>query len=236
MSNATYTQFFYTPHKMPVLLDASWVVNADATDGTGVSSLKGVGIAAVFGKTSATAAVYKGVTNNMPTGYWQVFLKDTYYKNFLGWGSSITQLSGSSILVASAGVTTGLVYVITILGTTTTAGWQSLGLPVGITPAVGVSFAAKATTTAAGTGAVQVANANGSGVTHMEFVGDPNLTLSVPGVSSLNAAPYIIFRTMGPTDASTTTSIAVAPAEDSVLGVKLYLSNSSVVVPGEVSI
>lgn len=222
---------FYAPHIMPVLLDCNFIIDHANGNGLGVRSLKGPGIAQVFGNTNQTPAVFNGITNNMPAGYFQIFLSDNYNRYFGGFSGFVSQLSGSSILVASAGVVTGTVYVITIVGTTTAAGWQSLGLSVGITPAVGVAFVASATATATGTGAVQVANANGSGVGNLEVIGDPNTTIAPVGVGAGN--PYIIVRSVGPTNSSTTTPIAKAPADNATLGMSFYMSNSSVLVSGE---
>lgn len=225
MANTRFTQFMYSKHAMPVLLDCNWVV--DAANANGVSSLKGPGIQAVYMHSSSPGALNPNPAN----GYVVIQLQDNYYKDYLGMMGQVTALSGSSILVASAGVVAATTYVITIVGTTTTAGWQSLGLPVGITPAVGVAFVASATTTAAGTGAVQVPHVNGTGIQSMEQVGSPGLTLGPSGLG--RGYPYIIARFMGPTNSSTTTPIAVAPRDASLVSMKLYLSNSSVVTQGE---
>ena len=226
MANTRFGQFFYTKHAMPVLIDCNFTV--DATNANGISGLKGGGVQAVYMHTSTTPSAGNP---NPANGYVYVQLQDNYYKSFIGGCGLVTALSGSSILVASAGVVASTTYVITILGTTTTAGWQSLGLPVGITPAVGVSFIATATATAAGTGAVQVPHANGCGVNAFEWVGDGSLSLGPAGNG--RGYPYLIGRFMGPTDSSTTTPIAVAPRALSVVSLKLYLSNSSVTNQGE---
>lgn len=219
----------WAPHAAPVLVDCNFVVDSTNVNGFGISSLKGPGIAAVYGHTSATPA---SGNPNPAAGLFKIEFQDDYYKQYtLLSGSVVTKLSGSSILVASAGVTAGLTYVITVLGTTTTAGWQSLGLPVGITPAVGVSFIATATATATGTGAVQVPHANGSGAWYFEQIGTPGLTLSSTGIGAAN--PYVIVRAMSPTNSSTTTPIATNPADTSIVSLAFYMSNSSVQVAGE---
>lgn len=230
MANTTYNNFghFYCKHTMPVLLDCQFTVAAADTGGLGITGLKGPGIQAVYMHTSQTPAA---LNPNPASGICLVQLKDNYYADYLGFMGQVTALSGSSILVASAGTVASTTYVITIVGTTTTAGWQSLGLPVGITPAVGVSFVATATTTATGTGAVQVPHANGTGIQSIEQIGTPGLTLSPTGIGA--GYPYMMFRFMGPTNSSTTTPIAVAPRDGSIISLKMYLSNSSVVVAGE---
>lgn len=228
MANRSFNRNIYSLHPMPVLLDCNFIVDSTNANGLGIRSLKGPGIAAVYMNTSSTPATGNP---NPAAGYCKIELSDNYFRTFGGFSGAVTTVSGSSILVASAGTVAGTCYVITVLGTTTTAGWVSLGLPVGITPAVGVSFIATATATAAGTGAVQVPHANGTGIVSVEGVGDGNLTLGPIGVGHAN--PYLIVRFMGPTDSSTTTPIAVAPRNGSVVSIKMYLSNSSVVVAGE---
>lgn len=231
MANSRFTQFFYTKHMMPTLLDCNFVIDVANPNGLGIRSLKGPGIAQVFGNTSGTPAVFNGTTNNLPAGYFQIFFQDNYFRYYGGFSGFVTQVSGTPILVASAGVVKGTVYVIVSVGTTTAAGWQSLGLAVGITPAVGVTFVGLATTTATGTGAVEVPHVNGSGIQYLEAVGDAKLSLGPSGLGAGN--PYIIVRTMSATNSSTTTPIATAPADNSVLGMSFYLSNSSVTVAGE---
>lgn len=219
---------FYAKHTMPVLLDCQFTVAAADAGGLGITGLKGPGIQAVYMHTSQTPATGNP---NPANGICIVQLPDSYYKDFLGFMGQVTTTSGTNILVASAGTTAGVTYVITLVGTTTTAGWQSLGLPVGITPAAGVAFVATATTTATGTGVVQVPHVNGTGIQSVEQVGTPGLTLISTGLQA--GYPYVIFRFMGPTNSSTTTPIAVAPRDGSIISLKLYLGNSSVVVAGE---
>lgn len=219
---------FYAPHVMPVLLDCNFIVDSANGNGLGIRSLKGQGIQAVYMNTSQTPAA----TNPNPAaGYCLVQFTDAYYRSFSGFDSRVTPVSGTPILVASAGTVASTTYVIVVVGTTTAAGWQSLGLPVGVTPAVGVAFVATATATATGTGAVEVAHANGCSFQTIETVGDPNTTLSPVGIGA--GFPYIILRFMGPTNSSTTTPIAVAPRDNSVISLGFYLSNSSVIVAGE---
>lgn len=207
MANSRFNQFMYSKHGMPVMLDVQIPIGATGAVGTLVS---GAGISSV----ARNAA-----------GVYQVNLIDPYNK-FLGLKCDIrSPNSGSSILVASAGTVSGTTYVITILGTTTTAGWVSLGLPVGVTPAVGVAFKATATTTASGTGAVQVQLATGSGIGSVELIGSPALTLFPIGMGAAN--PYFIFQTLAATNSSTTTLVATDPADGSTLDLMIYLSNSS---------
>lgn len=67
--------------------------------------------------------------------------------------------SGTDILL-STGVVTGTLYCITNLGNTSQTDWEALGLPVGATAAIGVTFIATVTGVGVGTGVVQTLAAN----------------------------------------------------------------------------
>lgn len=227
MANRRFTQFFNTLHTKPVLLDCNFVIDAANGNGLGQRSLKGPGIAQVFAHTSfGTPAVFNGVTNRVPAGFLQIFLSDNYNRYFGGFSGFVSPVSGTPILVTT-GTTQGLVYIIVSVGTTTLDQWQKLGLPIGITPAVGVAFVAKATTTATGTGVIEVPAAAGAGVDEIEVIGDPNLTIVSSVASGLPAAnPYIIVRCMA--------NLAVAqPADGAVAGLSFYMSSSSILIDGE---
>lgn len=207
MANSRFTQFLYTKHGKPVILDVDIPIGASGAVGTLAS---GAGISSVVRNAA---------------GIYQVNFVDAYNK-FLGmqW-NMFSPNSGSDILVASTGTTSGTTYVITTVGTTTTAGWQSLGLPVGVTPAVGVAFKATATTTASGTGAVQIPAAAGSTIAAVEMVGNPGLTINPTGINA--AKPYVILRCLAATGAGTTTFVATDPAQNSTLSLEFYFSDSS---------
>jgi len=118
------------------------------------------------------------------------------------------------------------------VGTTTTAGWQSIGLPAGITPAVGVPFVTPSPVASpnpwtTGTGSVEQVATAGSAITDVEVVGNPTLTVAATGGAT------IILRTMAPTTssvytgsssgsvASTTTMVQTAPADGTKISVRL---------------
>lgn len=48
MSNRKYTQFFYTPHAKPVLIDCNFVVDVANGNGLGIRALKGPSVQAVY--------------------------------------------------------------------------------------------------------------------------------------------------------------------------------------------
>lgn len=207
MANSRLNQFMYTKHGKPVIIDVDVPIGATGAVGTLAG---GAGISSI----ARNAA-----------GIYQINFIDPYSK-FLGMSWNMwSPNSGSSILVSSAGTTSGTTYVITIVGTTTTAGWQTLGLPVGVTPAVGVAFKATATTTATGTGAVQVQAAAGSTITAVEMIGNPGLTIYPTGLGA--ALPYVICQCLAATNSSTTTLVATDPANGSTLSLEFYFSDSS---------
>jgi hypothetical protein len=114
-----------------------------------------------------------------------------------------------------------------VLGTTTAADWTALGVPAGVSPAVGVTFIAKAT--GAGTGSGQVQTMTLSGVQDIELL--PGFQLALTS-SNQNGGGILIFKLTGATNSSTTTLIPTAPADGSIIRIVLGLSGSSVKIQG----
>lgn len=201
-------------------IDISFIVDSTNGNGLGIRSLKSAslfssgGAAAVYMATSSTPAVGNP---NPGAGLIYIQLGKAYAGYIGGHAGFVSPLSGSSILVTT-GVTAGLAYVITSVGTTTAAQWQALGLPVGVTPNVGVSFIAPATATTSGTGTMQVPLATGSGIEIIDVIGDPNQTANViPGA-------LLVCRCLAATNSSTTTLVAAAPANNTVIGLRFIMS------------
>lgn len=201
MANTRLTQFFYTKHMMPALISGKFAVGGTGAVGT-LSTAPGV--------TSVT---------RLAAGIYKILLQDNWNAVYSVVGSALAPVTGSD--VAAGSLTPGVVYVITALGTTTTAQWVTAGVPVGIAPAVGVAFLAAATS--AGTGTAKAIGA--SGVNTIEAVGLPSTTIAPSGIGSPGG--YVIIKCIGPTDASTTTPIAVDPASGSTIAFQIYLSNST---------
>src|SRR5690242_2074028 len=105
MANRLFNQFSYGFERMPVTVNCTFKVLA--SNANGYSSLVGPGVANVSIHTSTTASA----TNlNPAAGYIVVTLQDKY-TSLLGFRASwASPLSGSSLLVASAGLTVGQVY------------------------------------------------------------------------------------------------------------------------------
>lgn len=219
----------YAPHCKPVLIDCSFIVDAANGNGLGLRSVKGSGmIKAIYMHTSSTPATGNP---NPASGLILVQLKDNYQRYLGGTSGMISPVSGTPILVTT-GTTAGLAYTIVTVGTTTAAQWQKLGLPIGVTPAVGASFIAIATTTATGSGVIEVPKATGSGIASIEVVGDPNMTIAPSASSSAGIGGSIVLVCLAATNSSTTTQVATAPADGTVIGLQMYFDDSSV-LPGD---
>lgn len=174
MANRYFTQFFYTPHKMPVMLDCNVAIGATGAVGT----VKGPGI---YGITRLT------------TGIYQIKLQDNYNKFFkLDWNLE-APVTGSAVNDGSFSV--GTVYQITTVGTTD---WTAAGLPAGQTAAVGMVFKA-ATIGGAGTGAAKALGT--SGIFAVEVVGNPQLMLAPTG--SANIGGIITIKCLNASGAAT---------------------------------
>lgn len=230
----------YSGHVMPVLLDCNFIVDSTNGNGLGIRSLKGPYVQNVFMHTSVTPGAGNSnpaspgivVTNPNPqSGIIVVQLQDNYNRLLSGCFSLVTPL-GSSVSVNGANLTAGHPYVITSLGSpaATSADWAALGLPVGVTPAVGASFIAAAT--GHGTSAALVAPpaATGTQILQIETIGDANQSIAPTLTAGQGFGAQIIFQCMS---SSANASILTAPANNSVISMQFLLSNSSVLVAGE---
>lgn len=218
MSNRRDIQFTYSPHNKLTLLDCNFTVDSTNGNGFGVRSFKPSGrVASVYMKTSATKAIGSpGGTTGPATGIIYVTLQDNYNTYLGGASGFVVPLSGSAI---SSGLSVGSPYVIVSLGSTTLAQWQTAGLPLNITPAVGVSFIASATSVAGG-GTVEAPATAGSGIDHIEVIGDANLMNSngayVAGAG--NGMVLILACYSG--------GVLTAPANGTVIGLTFQMNNS----------
>lgn len=211
----------YSMHVSPVLLDCNFIVDSTNSAGLGIRSLKGPAVQAVYMNTSATPAAGNP---NPAAGTILVELADNFNRSY-GIKAACIQspLSGSPL----TSVTSGIAYVITVVGTTTAAQFQAKGLPRGITPAVGVAFVARASGALGGTGSVQIAAAAGSNIASIEILGDPNATLAPTPTANQGFGASIVLQCRDYAGA------IAAPAAGSLITLELYLSNSSVLIQGE---
>ncbi len=169
-------QALYSNITKPILSFLNFTVTP--TNGLGVTSVASNGyVNNVFMHTSTTPAAGNGLTNPNPiAGYALIQMKQNLNK-FLGMQACWTVPTATSTAVDTAALTVGQVYVITILGTTTVANWRLLGVPAGVTPAVGVAFTALITGTSGspGTSTSRVQLPSTSGIDLVEVVGVTNV-------------------------------------------------------------
>lgn len=216
----------YTGHVMPVMIDCNFVVDSTNGNGLGIRSLKGPYVQAVYMHTSATPAA----TNPNPaSGTIVVQLQDNYSRSYCGFNTIVSPASGSAVKIDNAALTPGVAYVITTLGDALAATWHTLGVPAGVTPAVGVSFIAASAGGSGNTSTsrVMASAAAGSGVASIETVGDPNASIA-PLLSANQGfgAQFIL-------QARDYAGAGVAPADGTVISLTFILSNSSVLIQGE---
>jgi hypothetical protein len=209
---------FYTNLTKPVDINLNFIVDATNGNGLGVRSVKSNGyVKNVFMHTSAPLT---GSGNPNPAvGYAIVQLAGNFNRYIGGFAGAQAPLASTS----TTSLTQGNPYVITSLGTTTTAQWQTAGLPAGFTPAVGSAFIAAATASIGGTGTVGIPAA--STVLSVQIVGDPNQELANSN-SAANGGAQIMVSFIG--DADT----LVTPANNTVVGMTIRLDGSSVNVDG----
>jgi hypothetical protein len=183
---------------MPVLINCS--IEIDSAEPNGTKNLKGGLVQSI---------------KKQATGVYAIQLQDNYNKVYNVLSSIQCPSTGSTIVTS---VTAGQVCVIKTLGNTTQAQWEAMGLPVGITAAIGAAFAASAAGVGTGTVAAPVTSA----VDSIEVIGLPNSSIS--SVPLGNA--QILIRT---SNAGTAANIA----DGSILNLSIILSNSSVLIAGE---
>ena len=225
MANRNFSngKSIYIPHVKPVLLDCNFIVDSANGNGLGVRSLKGPMIANVFMHTTATPAAG---SPNPADGYIVVQLQDNYNRYLSGFSGFGSPLSGSALAVNAAALTAHVAYVITSLGTSTTADWHALGVPAGVTPAVGVAFIAAATGAGSGSGTVMLSAS--SAIAHVEVIGDPSLSIGPDqtAIGQTGGAQFVLQCLNG-------SNAVTAPTDGTVISLSFYLNDSSVTVQGE---
>ena len=206
-------------HVSPVLLDCNFVVDSTNGDGLGIRSLKGPAIANVFMKTSATPAAGNP---NPGSGTIIVQLADSYNRYFGGFAGSAAPVG-----TPATSTTAGVVSIVTSLGTATSAQWLAAGFPAAYLstttglPSVGAAFIPTVSATIGGSATAAPIVSTGSGIDHIELVGDPNMTLS-----SQIQGGQLVFQCF-------LSNAQAAPANGTVISMSFYLSNSSILIQGE---
>jgi hypothetical protein len=211
----------YTQHVQPVLLDCSFTVASTDSGGYGLTGLVGGGFDNVFAYTAETPATGSPAPG---AGYIQVNMSNDFPGLYDVFTSIIgSPETGAQIPVStSGGMTAGTVYIIDAVGTTTTAGWQSIGVPVSVQPAQGVSFIANSTAHSPGVaGTGQVKAASYSGLTNIEVVGSGALTLA----GHLTQKGYLILQCLK-------NGSVTQPNDGSVISIAVYARNSVTLIKG----
>ncbi len=169
------SQRFFNWHAFAVQMDAQVSIGA-----TGAPTLVS---SSAFGSIPTSRGI-KSITR-MTTGIYQVQLDDNFAQ-LLDYKAQFTAgLTGSALLTTTAGaqLSIGTVYQIVTVGTTTQGNWVTMGLPAGITAAVGQVFKAATTGTGTGSGTVKAIAANSAG--RIELMTSPN-----GADSMLNSQPF----------------------------------------------
>ena len=164
-----------------------------------------------------------------PSGIIIVQLEDNYNRSTSNFKAIISPVSGVALKMDNSALTAGVAYVITTLGNATAAQWHALGVPAGVTPAVGVSFIASSVGAGANTSTSRVMTSApaGSNVATIETVGDPNLSIAPDPTKNQGFGAQFILQ------ARDYAGAAVDPVDGTVISLAFLLNNSSVIVQGD---
>lgn len=186
---------FYTNVSKPQDVNLQFTVTP--SNGLGITSLKSNGyVRNVFMHTSTTPAANDGYTNPNPAvGFALVQFTNNFNYYLNGFVQAQAPVTGS-IKIDNSVLTAGQAYVISTLGNSTTAQWQAVGLPAGITPAVGVSFIATVVGAGGNTSTSRVSTPTTSGVFGAEIVGSPGLMLASSSIAT-NGGAWVLMQFMG---------------------------------------
>lgn len=192
---------YYTNVCKPCVVHTQFTV--DATNGLGITSLKSNGyVRNVFMHTSTTPSANDGVTNPNPLAGFAMVQLTNNFNYYLGGFAGFVSPSTGSIKIDNSAMTTGQVYIISTLGNATLAKWQTIGVPVGVTPAVGVSFVALSNGGAGNTLTSRVSTPSVSGIGAVEVIGLPN-TMIANSSASVNGGAYLFLQFLAPSGSGT---------------------------------
>lgn len=200
---------FYTNVAKPMQVNLNWTVTP--TNGLGITSLKSNGyVNNVFMHTSTTPTANKGFTNPNPlAGYALIQLKQNFNK-FLGMQYTFQTPTATDKKIDNAELTVGQVYVITVVGDGTSAQWTAVGVPAGITPAVGVAFTALATGSGSGNSSTsRVQLPTSSTIEIAEIVGATNV-MTTSNIAT-NAGQWVTIQFSKASVASSTPTLTMNP-------------------------
>lgn len=230
-----------------------WAIGSSATiNVTGASAFKGhliaqvsvtIGGGTVDGNlvaltgaiTISAASIITNVSSSSSTttgplaGTIVVKLVDGYNRSLSGFSNVITGLAATNTSIDNSVLVIGTAYVISVLGNAPASKWYAIGVPIGVKPAVGVSFIASST---GGAGNILIskvvtAQATGSGIVTIEVLGDPTLSSNPLASANQGFGAQFILQCRGYSGA------LAAPVDGTVISLAFLLSNSSIIVQGE---
>lgn len=206
--------------------DTNLTFTVTPTNGLGVTSVKSNGyVRNVFMHTSTTPTSNDGYLNPNPANGFALIQFTNNFNYFLN-GLSIFQTpTTGSIKIDNSALTAGVAYVITTLGDATAAQWLAVGVPAGVTPAVGVSFIALTVGAGANASTSRVSTPTSSGIVMVEMVGSANTMLSNTNIAS-NGGAWLMLQF------SSATGTVAAPAVGSIASMKFSYDGSSVTIDG----
>lgn len=226
----------YTNVTQPKEVWLNFIVDSTNGNGLGIRSPKSNGyVESVFMATTATPGKVGGITNPNPqAGYALITFRNNFVAYLGGFSGQVAPTTSNT----TSSLTAGHVYVITVLGTTTLANWQTVGVQAGFVPAIGLSFVATATATITGTGRVGLPGVPVS--TTLSLIGDPNQSIANSSIAPNAGARVLVqFSNLVPSgtvsgSAFTNTSVYVptAPADNTVVGMQFCFDGSSVTIDG----
>ncbi len=192
---------FYAFPSVPTLIDCQFTVQKADSGGLGITGLQGLGVNTVFMNTSASAGTGpNGVVNPLAQsdsdGLIKIQLANSYARILSLNMIVASPVTGGNLAAGGSALTVGVAYIITVVGTTTQAEWQALGLDIGVIPAVGCSLVALATGVGSGSG--QVKAVGFSGVSSLEIISqsspsaNPQLHPLASGGLSPNIGAWIL--------------------------------------------
>ncbi len=219
MANRNFpSQRLYSMHAMQVQIDASFTVLA--TNADGISGLKAPGVQNIFMHTSTTPSASNP---NPAAGNIIVRLQDNYQRLIAVEAMLQSANSGSDVKIDNSAMTAGAVYVITTLGNATAAKWHTIGVPAGVTPAVGVSFVAASNGGAGNTLTSRVQTQATMTTMNIAVVGNPDTTVAPNPTANQGYGASLILQSFDAAGA------LIAIPDGAKVFLKLIMSNSTVI-------
>lgn len=208
----------------PQVVNVQWTVTA--TNGLGVTSVKSNGyVRNVFMHTSTTPTSNDGYTNPNPASGYALIQFTNNFNYYLNGPVTMQVPTTGSTKIDNSALTAGDAYIISTLGDAPLATWQGVGVPPGITPAVGVSFIATAVGAGSNVYTSRVSTPASQAVIGAFVVGNPGVMLSSSSVAQYGGA-WLLLQFQ---DAS---FAATAPTAGTVVRASFKYDGSSVTIDG----